>query len=58
MDIVDRLEQRIEEILAKQTSLEEENARLRAQLEDVMRQKDGIVERIDALLQRVQETMD
>lgn len=58
MDSFDALEQRIEQLLARKKSLEEENAGLKAQLAQLGQDKETVTARIDGLLRKLQEELD
>jgi cell division protein ZapB len=58
MDIFDTLEQRVDELLARKKSLEEENAGLRTQLATVSQEKEAVTARIDGLLRKLREELD
>lgn len=58
MDIFDTLEERVERLLARKKSLEEENAALRAELASLGQDKEAVAARIDGLLRKLQEELD
>jgi cell division protein ZapB len=58
MDVFDTLEERVERLLARKKSLEDENRALRAELAKVSQDKDAVAARIDGLLQKLQEELD
>jgi len=58
MDTFDTLEQRVEQLVARKKSLEEENAALKAQLAQFDQDKEAVATRIDGLLQKLQEALD
>ena len=55
MELLERLEQRFEEMNTKIQALEEENRRLRDELEQERQNKQAVHERIEKLLGRLQE---
>jgi|GEM_PF-1137765 len=57
MDIIDTLEQRVEQLLARKKALEEENATLRADLARHADDKELVALRIDGLLEKLQEEL-
>ena len=58
MESFDTLEQRVEQLLARKKSLEEENAALRAELAQLGQDKAAVATRIDGLLRKLQEELD
>ncbi len=54
MDIIDTLEQRVEQLLARKKALEEENAKLREDLARLADDKELVTLRIDGLLEKLQ----
>lgn len=54
MDVIEQLEQRMDAMLRKIRSLEEENQLLKLELEDVKKNREAVLTRIDSLLKRVQ----
>ncbi|MFP5258287.1 MAG: cell division protein ZapB [Acidobacteriota bacterium] len=57
MDIFDALEQRVEQLVARKKALEEENAALRADLARFAEEKKAVAERIDGLMEKLQEEL-
>jgi len=57
MDIFDALEQRVEQLVARKKALEEENAALRADLVRFAEEKKAVAERIDGLMEKLQEEL-
>lgn len=58
MELLERLEQRLEEMVNKIKSLEEENQLLKMELEEARHKRDAVLARIDGLLKRVQEEIE
>ena len=58
MEIVDRLEERFNELLNKISELKEENQHLREQVEAETQKRRGIESRIDALLDKIQNELE
>lgn len=58
MDIFDTLEQRVDELLARKKTLEDENGALRAELAKITQEKEAVTARIDGLLRKLQEELD
>jgi cell division protein ZapB len=58
MDSFDTLEERVERLVARKKSLEEENAALKAQLAQLGQDKEAVATRIDGLLRKLQEELD
>ncbi|KHK02006.1 cell division protein ZapB [Desulfovibrio sp. TomC] len=58
MDIFDALEQRVEQLVARKKTLEEENAALRAEVARYAEEKKAVAERIDGLLEKLQEELE
>lgn len=58
MDIFDALEQRVEQLVARKKTLEEENAALRAEVAHYAEEKKAVAERIDGLLEKLQEELE
>jgi chromosome segregation ATPase len=54
MEAIERLEAGVAKILSRMRNLEEENRRLRSELQDVKRTRDTVLERVDRLLEKVQ----
>ncbi len=55
MDIFDALEERIDDLLVRMKTLEDENKELRAELLRERNGKDAVTSRIDGLLKKIQE---
>ncbi len=55
MEIIDKLEERIDSLLGRLRHLEQENASLREQLANERGSKDEVTTRIDQLLKKIQE---
>ena len=58
MDIFDTLEQRVGSLVARKKALEEENATLRAEVARLSEEKKAVAERIDVLLEKLQEELE
>ena len=57
MESIDRLERGIDALTARLRVLEEENGALKQQVAELERSRNEVLERIDALLTRVQQEM-
>ena len=57
MESIDRLERGIDTLTARLRALEEENGALKRQVAELERSRNEVLERIDALLARVQQEM-
>lgn len=55
MEVVSQLEDLIDSLLQKQKALEEENASLKAQLDEERQKKQAVLTKIDGLLKKLQE---
>ncbi len=58
MDIFDTLEERVEQLLARKKALEEENAALRAEASRLAEEKKAVAQRIDGLLEKLQQELE
>ena len=58
MDIFDTLEERVDRLLARKKALEEENAALRADLARFAEEKKAVAQRIDSLMEKLQEELN
>jgi len=57
MEIIEQLEFRLEELIQRKRELEQENARLRSELDEARQGRDDVLAKVNGLLQRVQEEM-
>ena len=58
MDIFDALEQRVEALLARKKTLEDENAALRAEVARMTEERNTVATRLDGLLEKLREELD
>lgn len=58
MELIERLEARFDELLTRVRQLEEENAALAAQVQAEAGKRQEVQARIEALLAKVQSTLD
>ena len=58
MDIFDALEQRVEALLARKKTLEDENATLRAEVARMTEERNTVATRLDGLLEKLREELD
>lgn len=58
MDIFDALEQRVEALLARKKTLEDENAALRAEVARMTEERNAVATRLDGLLEKLREELD
>jgi predicted nuclease with TOPRIM domain len=55
MDLIEKLEGQFEKLTLRIHRLEEENSRLRAEMEMARQQQGQVMERVDRLLKKMQE---